>query len=216
MFAVGEPVTAMDRTGEWLDGRVVAARGEGDALELKIHFSGWSKVHDEWLRAAGGKVQSRDTPVEDLPEPTDGYLFNANEFVVDALLGKRKRNGETQYLVRFESGEGMEPEEPSWQWASDVGEAAIEEYEAGPPVLPFVQQQVDPFSPEVSAKIAEEWLADVGMKAAAMLERQTTEEFASRKLHAFSPCPAWLFKALHASLRGIAAEFAGSGARTHR
>ena len=47
MYAVGEPVTAMDRTGEWLDGRVVGARGEGDALELKIHFSGWSKVHDE-------------------------------------------------------------------------------------------------------------------------------------------------------------------------
>ena len=61
MFAVGEPVTAMDRTGEWLDGRVVAARGKGDALELQIHFSGWSKEHGEWLRAVGGKVQSRDT-----------------------------------------------------------------------------------------------------------------------------------------------------------
>ena len=27
----------------------------------------------------------------------------------------------------------MEPEEPSWQWASAVGEAAIKEYEARPP-----------------------------------------------------------------------------------
>ena len=51
-YATGDAVTAMDRTGCWLEGRIIAERGDGAARELKIHFFGWSKVHDEWLKAA--------------------------------------------------------------------------------------------------------------------------------------------------------------------
>ena len=76
--------------------------------------------------------------------------------------------------------------------------------------MPFVLAQPDTISAAVADSLISEWTDDIGRKAAALLARQR-EEFASRRLFTMSPCPAWLFRALHRSIGGLADASAAVG-----
>ena len=55
---------------------------------------------------------------------------------------------------------------------------------------------VDSVALDVYDSLIREWYEDIGRKAASMLLSQR-EEFACRRLVQMSPCPPWLFTALH-------------------
>ena len=60
---------ACDRIGHWLPAKVVDVRGGGDgdaAREVKVHFKGWSKTHDEWI-AVGGAAYCQTSQSGRLP-----------------------------------------------------------------------------------------------------------------------------------------------------
>ena len=69
--------------------------------------------------------------------------------------------------------------------------------------MPFVLAQTVTIPAAVADTLVTEWVDDIGRKAATLLARQR-EEFASRRLFTMSPCPAWLFCALHRSIGDLA------------
>ena len=206
MALAGAVVEARDRTGAWLEGKIVGQRGEGDSMELRIHFYGWNDRFDEWIKADSDKIRPRqgpDPPVQDIKvgewDKWDGYI-EEDIWAVDKVLKKRKRGGMIQYFCRFEGGHG----DDDWVDEEDVGLQAIEEYEAaakcGEPYVLSVNLHI---SLEMAEDLVTEWREDIGRKCAVLLSRQTTEEFASRKVFSMSPYPAWLFVALHRSLHSF-------------
>ena len=72
------------------------------------------------------------------------------------------------------------------------------------PPGPYVMSVEDTIVPAVADTVIDEWLDDVGRKAAVLLARQL-EAVASRRLFEMSPCPPWLYKALHRRCRHLAA-----------
>ena len=71
------------------------------------------------------------------------------------------------------------------------------------PPGPYVMSVEDTIVPAVADTVIDEWLDDVGRKAAVLLARQL-EAVASRRLFEMSPCPPWLYKALHRRCRHLA------------
>lgn len=61
MFGVSsnlkDKLMALDCKKKWVEGTVVGIRGDGAARELNIHFRGWSKRWDEWIRVGEGKLK---------------------------------------------------------------------------------------------------------------------------------------------------------------
>ena len=48
---VGTVLRAMDRCGKLLDAKIVDERVDAGAVELRVHFKGWSRAQDEWIPA---------------------------------------------------------------------------------------------------------------------------------------------------------------------
>jgi hypothetical protein len=48
---VGTVLRAMDRCGKLLDAKIVDERVGAGAVELRVHFKGWSRAQDEWIPA---------------------------------------------------------------------------------------------------------------------------------------------------------------------
>ena len=48
--AVEDKLQSRDRYGDWYDAKVVGERGEGADREVNVHYSGWKKSQDEWVR----------------------------------------------------------------------------------------------------------------------------------------------------------------------
>ena len=125
----GSQVEARDRTGKWLKATIVGQRGEGESVELKVHFYNWNKRFDEWLSPAAIRPhQGLDDIVQDIKvgqwDKWDGYI-EEDVWAVETILKKRKRGGVQQYFVRFEGGHG----DDNWVNEEDIGAAAITEYE---------------------------------------------------------------------------------------
>jgi len=125
---------------------------------------------------------------------------------------KSTRDGDVKYLIRWK---GYSSAYDSWEAAEDVSEEAIEEFDDaklnGPAKEPYVVT-IAPDSiiaPNVADGLVSEWLDDVARKAAGLLSRQR-EEWACRKLFQMSPCPSWVFCALHRAC--TAHEASGAGA----
>ena len=82
--AIGDVLQARDRVGDWYKARVVKVRGEGETREVKVHFWGWSKNRDEWVRLGIGRLkhegarspprpeEQRELFVEELAPEQDG------------------------------------------------------------------------------------------------------------------------------------------------
>lgn len=53
---VGDRLRAKDSYGKWCASRVEAVRGDAGARELRVHFMGWNKKWDEWVRVGSGRL----------------------------------------------------------------------------------------------------------------------------------------------------------------
>jgi Chromo (CHRromatin Organisation MOdifier) domain len=204
-FKVGESVQAKDHLGYWLDAKVLERRS-GDGLEVLVHFKGWARHHDEWIKIGAGRLLAvgADIPHE-LPDKYQndavGHL-GEDQFEVESVLKVRKRGSESQYLVRFS---GYSSEHDLWVAEEDVDPSFVAEFHLikarkklmiAAPREPYVHTVVDSVALDVYDSLIREWYEDIGRKAASMLLSQR-EEFACRRLVQMSPCPPWLFTALH-------------------
>ena len=45
---VDELVEVLANDTLWYDSKITKRRGEGDALEVRVHFRCWNKKHDKW------------------------------------------------------------------------------------------------------------------------------------------------------------------------
>ena len=187
--SVGARLQACDRVGAWLDAKIIAERGEGDAREVKVHFHGFAKRYDEWIAVSSDKLAPLAEQTPDVYE-------------VEHLLGKRKRGSVIEYLCKWRNfGE----EENTWEPEAGVADDLIEAYEEEqapeppPPAGPYVLTCEDIIPEAVSDSLVGEWVETVGRKGAALLSRQR-EQWAAKTFFSMSPCPAWLYKALHRAL----------------
>jgi len=203
---VGESVQAKDHLGYWLDAKVLERRSVDDGLEVLVHFKGWARHHDEWIKIGAGRLLAvgADIPHE-LPDEYHrdavGHL-GEDQFEVESILKVRKRGSESQYLVRFS---GYSSEHDLWVAAEDVDPSIVAEFDlnkarkkimSAAPRAPYVLTVVDSVPLDMYDSLIKEWFEDIGRKAASMLLSQR-EEFACRRLLQISPCPPWLFTALH-------------------
>ena len=99
--------------------------------------------------------------------------------------------------------------ENTWVAEEDISQDVLDELDETTLGASYVLQQELVVPLEQAEELAREWIDDLGRKGAKMLDRTTTEEYASRKVHDFSPCPAWLFRAIHAGIRTMSSEFQG-------
>jgi hypothetical protein len=67
--SVGDELEARDRVGKWLLSKVINERGEGDAHEVRVHFKGWNKNHDEWIGIGIGRL--REVGAQTPPRPVE-------------------------------------------------------------------------------------------------------------------------------------------------
>ena len=127
----GQDVLARDKRGTWYAAKVVAERGEGDEHELKVHFSGWRTRFDEWLRPAAVMKQSGPSVEKQLAEAnwssTDGHDAITDTWEVEDIVGKRLRQGRTQYRVRWA---GWSASSDSWEPREHLDASLVTEYEA--------------------------------------------------------------------------------------
>ena len=212
-----ETVEAKDRCGIWYRAKIVAVRGEGDGREVKAHFLGWAKRFDEWfaadsasLRPAGSGDIIQDERIGDY-ERWDGHV-DEDTWEVSKVLKKRCRQNETEYLVMWA---GWDASHNSWVPEDDISEELLENLDVSHFGDPYVleAEHRSHIDPAVAADLVSEWLHEIGRKSAHMLKRSTTEEYASRRVVNFSPCPPWLFVAIHDAINGIASEIEGTPVR---
>ena len=185
---------------------------EGQPREVKVHFRGWSKAHDEWLTSDCLRPLSSSTEHD-----WGGSIgkLDGGSWEVEKLLKKRRGlRGKVQYLVRWR---GWPADHLTWEPAINIlDEDLIDEFDqsATTPPQPLIMKA--PFTisngsnvpPDVADGLVEEWVEDIGRKGAALLAR-AREEFASRRFFSMSPCPAWLFLALQRRLVKMAAPLEG-------
>jgi hypothetical protein len=196
---VGARLQARDRVGAWLDAKIVAERGEDDAREVKVHFDGFHKRYDEWIAVSSDKLLPLGQQTPDV-------------YSVERLLGKRKRGGVTEYLCKWRDfGE----EENSWEPEDGIAADLIEAFQemqapaALPPIGPYVLSQDDGIIDDsIADALVGEWVDAIGRKGAALLSHQR-EEWAAKKFFSMTPCPAWLYRALHRALRSRGQQLAG-------
>jgi hypothetical protein len=83
-----------------------------------------------------------------------------------------------------------------------VADDLIEDFETadaqeeGGGAQPYVLSCASPLDDSMAGALATEWLDGVGRKGAALLGHQR-EEWAAKRFFTMSPCPAWLYVALH-------------------
>ena len=193
-LSVGTLLQAKDRIGQWLDAKVVAERGDGDVREVKVHFHGYAKTYDEWIEASGSRLVAAGEQTPDT-------------YMVEQLKGKRKRKGIAEYLCRWA---GFGPNDDTWEPEENIADGLIDAYESAQaetktprpcePVEPYVLTQNSFIDDYIADQLCIEWVETVGRKGAALLSHQR-EEWAAKKFFSMSPCPPWLFCALHRAMR---------------
>ena len=216
-FEKGQRVRARDRCGVWYDARIVTFDHPEQPAEVKVHYLGWNSSTDEWIALADERILKE---FDELPDEKP-YSWDMEEGLVDLedmqyeveriMRKKSTRDGDVKYLIRWK---GYSSAYDSWEAAEDVSEEAIEEFDDaklnGPAKEPYVVTIADSIiAPNVADGLVSEWLDDVARKAAGLLSRQR-EEWACRKLFQMSPCPSWVFCALHRAC--TAHEASGAGA----
>ena len=107
--SVGARLQARDRVGKWYEATIIDQRGEDDLREVKVHFMGFSKRYDEWIKLSENKLASLDSDTPDVHE-------------VERLLGKRKIGKHFEFLCRW-SGFGVQTEPASLQASSGGSDA---------------------------------------------------------------------------------------------
>ena len=218
--AVGDWVQAQDRRGHWYDARIVAERGTGESREVKVHYHRWKSRHDEWLAASGPRVLGEDADLPACPSyrwtAKPGKVHGADDqYIAEKLLKVRGEGTVREFLVRWK---GYTKDDDSWEPEEHIEQSLIDDFEnpaprtklarRNAPKIPYTLQQPDVITPEIADLLSVEWTHDVGRKAAALLAHQR-EEFGGRKITTISPCPAWLYKALHRAFRLMADECEG-------
>ena len=93
----------------------------------------------------------------------------------------------------------------------DEFEAMAAPHDEGP-VEPFVITHDSHIISEMANLLIDEWEDDIGRKSGVLLVRQR-DEFACKRLFQMSPCPPWLFCAIHRRFKKRAEHF--SSARPH-
>ena len=130
---VGAKVSAKDRTGAWLPGRVVDERGEGEEREVHVKFDRWKPRYNEWLTDTPARVRepmeaaaaAALTAQEQLGS-TVGLVRGSDEYEVERILDKRVRRGRAEYLVRWR---GYGPDDDWWLSANKISPGLIDEFE---------------------------------------------------------------------------------------
>ena len=62
-WTVGTRLEALDVRGLWCPATALASRGDGPGRELKVHYEGWNKRWDEWVKVSGGRMRRRSDAV---------------------------------------------------------------------------------------------------------------------------------------------------------
>ena len=196
---VGDRLWARDRLGYWYEARVVQVRGEQNQ-DVKVHFMGWCASHDEWVMHAQVDTRLREHE-PDYDDESDGDYYEG-EYEVESLLKKRKRGDMDYYFVRWK---GFSNDYDTWEPEVNLDPTLVQEFCARnigtggrgrKSVGPYVLTVQDPVADDVADSLASEWHDAIGRSAVALLKRQQLEWAGKRILH-WTPCPPWLFKALH-------------------
>ena len=58
LWRKGSKMDALDKAGTWYESKVVDERGQGDARELLVHYSGWKARYDEWVGVGSGRLRT--------------------------------------------------------------------------------------------------------------------------------------------------------------
>ena len=220
----GQDVLARDKRGTWYAAKVVAERGEGDEHELKVHFSGWRTRFDEWLRPAAVMKQSGPSVEKQLAEAnwssTDGHDAITDTWEVEDIVGKRLRQGRTQYRVRWA---GWSASSDSWEPREHLDASLVTEYEAkhgkSPPrkkLTSSVKKDKTPYTEQFAAAAAALQLdvtANVDAVARAAMDVLERARGASTpQLYTLDPCPPQLFLKIHEHLRRLVDDLKLQGA----
>ena len=213
-------MVARDKSGGWYNAKILARRGDPGAEEVRVHFMGWSRRLDEWVpRATHIRGLEEGLPEAEVqnsfPNHQVGYIED-DMFEVETLLKRRRRaDGSSKFLVRWC---GYSEEADTWEAAESIHEELVAEFELrlaspSPPGPYCLTQENKLLSAEIADHLVAEWDDDIGRKSAALLRRQQ-DEFAHRRLFSMSPCPAWVFCALHRRMQHRAEQFNGAHSRT--
>ena len=199
---VGMKLQACDCRGKWYDSKVMDERGVGEIREVKVHFGGFKPKYDEWILAGGKKLAALGDPTPDT-------------YDVEQLLKKRSRKGNNEYYVRWVD---READDDSWVPEVDIADDLIHAWNASPkgkaakgPVEPYVITHAGSIDSAIANELVLEWIDAVGRKGASALAHQQVE-WAEKKYFSMTPCPPWLFVALHRALRVVSEEVEVEGA----
>ena len=88
---VGERLQACDSHGTWYDAKVVDVRGLGSSRDVKVHFHGWSKRHDEWLGATSGRLRDADETEGDSCVGAAAATASVRRFHLPSRAGRARR-----------------------------------------------------------------------------------------------------------------------------
>lgn len=163
---IGDKVQSRDvKTGLWYDAQVIAKRGRGANLKVKVKYSGFNDRYNVEFRAKDAGLRERLSKVELKKEMndiliekvyggrTDG-LKEDGQWEIERLIKKRRRANVTEYLVRWVD---WAPEYDTWE-SNNLAREIIEEFEeeqamkAKPPKLrpePFTCALTAGDSPEL-------------------------------------------------------------------
>ena len=221
----GALVWARDQNGDYFKARIkhVLLCGD-DALEYEVHYIGWNGMWDESVPDDAVKPFTSKRPPPEAPPELEwasevGCLDKDDtQFEVDTLVRKRARQdgGGDEYLVHWK---GWATKFDSWEPAANISDGLIGAFvpstraHRGDWQGPFSLLVPDPLPPDQVAMLVAPWLLTVGRKAAGLLARQQ-EAWAHKLLEKMDTCPAWVFKAIHASLKQMATTL-NSGAPLH-
>ena len=207
MLQVGDIRVVDDGKTGYYESRIVAERGEGEGRQVKVHYNGYKKRNDEWIDAGSERIlQAVCLPKHDWGTDQGRLDEDDDQWEVRKLTGKRRRRGGIrQYEVEWVPKEDGTPWPLEFVNEDDIYQSMLDELKNPPqePRGPYVETQPEHVAPEVADFLVEEWTDDISRKGADMLSKQRGE-WASRKFFSMSPCPPWLFKALHRKFRSMA------------
>lgn len=208
MWAIGDECEAKDKKGTWYEAKIKRVKGDGDERKHFVKFSGWGERYNEWLLAE--KIRPRDpewlyqdeATVDSFEKGEEGHV-EEDAWEVEKIVKMKTVGGTRFYLFHFAGERWKDKSHDVWVAEEDVGEAAIEEFEeqrkpvnSQVQVGPYVSTAAQTIDEELADDLVEEWADDVGRKGAAILERQK-DELADKVFFKMSPCPPWVYLALH-------------------
>ena len=216
-FADGAALWARDCRRVFLKARVVGRRGEGEQLELRVHFLGWNRRWDEWIQASSRRLRAEepdeaddsDESEEEPEEAGDDERYDDKTghvrgqlWEVEKIMSRHvRRDGSVFYTIKWR---GWPESHNSKVPADDIcDDTLIDEFEASrrrrgghgsraplPPPVAFVLGAAQQQSEEVRAMLATlltPWLDALGKRLAKQLKR--TKEERAATLYQLNVCP---------------------------